>query len=480
MGIFLLAFLGCSVPTVKIDDSSAPDDTGAPDSPGGDDSATGDDSVPPDDSATGDDSAPPAVAATGLAVSEHPEISTVLIASWQQKVAAESSWLSWELDGTTWTSPERARDPGDASEVLLGLPADTAVTVTLHERVDGVESTFSADGSTGALPRDLVIPTLSSADESRMRPEPYLLTSVNVGRDNFFGPCYTVILDRQGRVVWYRDVADSRLTLFPRVSRAGGYITWDATTYYSGGSPGVIRATLDLGQEEETLVEDMGLTYDELPDGTLLFDATTDGYHYYLTKQDGDGTQTQIWDCYDWMKAYNRDYWACAPNTVLWNPDDDSVLWSMFQTSTVVLLDLDSGEMLWHMGRITGGLTFDPDDISLSLQHYPNWTPDGTLLVSTHVPGAPRTQTLREFSIDADSSTATQVWSYTNAEGYYAEYAGEGIRLSNGDTLEDFGTDGVLQEVTSDGEVVWELDWSNHLVGHSTPITDLYALNVGW
>ena len=37
-----------------------------------------------------------------------------------------------------------------------------------------------------------------------------------------------------------------------------------------------------------------------------------------------------------------------------------------------------------------------------------------------------------------------------------------------------------MQEVTPEGEVVWDIDWSDHLVGNVVPIDDLYALDEGW
>lgn len=412
-------------------------------------------------------------------IATHPEIVTVLVARWCQLEDGET-WLSWELDGQTWSSPVRAHAAGDASEVVLGLPAETALTVTLHALVGDEERSWTFEpASTGALPVDLIPPTLTIRDPARARTEPYLLTSVNVGPYNFFGPCYVVILDAQGRIVWYRAVGGNRLTLFPRVARAGDHLIWDATTYYTFDEvePGVIRATLDLSREEETLVPYLGLTFDELPDGRLLFDYNVDGFQYYLATQDEDGTQTWIWDCYGWMKAYVADYWACAPNTVLWREETNTVIWSMFRTSTVVEIDLETGEMSRQMGRVPGGWIFDPPESNLMLQHYPNVTEAGTLLLTTHVMDTPGLQVIREFSLDDEARKLTQVWSYSPESGHYGEYAGEALRLPSGDTLIGFGTDGAIQEVTSEGEVVWELDWSNHLTGHATPIADLYALS---
>jgi hypothetical protein len=475
--VTLVLLLACGPGAVSVGgDSDVGKDTAADADTDSDTDTDTDSDTDTDTDTDSDTDTVPVVSAEGLSLAVHTEVATILVATWDQLVAGETS-LSWEVDGETFTSPVRAREAGVATEVILGLPASTAVTVTLHADA----TALTATDATGALPRGLVTPTLTLADPLAYDPSPYLLTSVDSGENAFFGPCYVVILDRSGRVVWYRAVSDRRLTLFPRVSRSGAHLLWDATTYYVADSVpgGVVRATLSLGQEEETEIDGIGFTYDELPDGSLIFDNAETGYDYHLERLYPDGTRTRIWSCAPWMNLWRSQYWDCAPNTVKWDEATNLVTWSMFQTSTVVGLDLDSGAMAWELGEYPGGYAFSPADIRLELQHYATFTDAGTLLLTTHVPGEPDVQRIRELALDATTATATQVWTY-EAPGYYGRYAGEATRLPNGNTLIDYGTDGVVQEVTPDGVVAWELDWSNHLVGHLTPLTDLYALDAGW
>lgn len=465
----LLAVTGCGPGRIAIDETDPdPDGDTAPDV----DPDTDPDTEPlPDNDWV-----------TAATITPHAEVRTMLVVTWSQKSDADEAWLSWTLDGEAFTTPARARAAGEQREIVLGLPERTEVDVALHVVSGGIEHTVAlGDGRTGELPSDLMEPTLTLSDPTRMRPERWLLTSVNVGPQNFFGPCYVVILDAEGRVVWYRAVSDSRLTMFPKVSRRGGYLLWDASTYYvfDDVDPSVIRATLDLETEEETVTLGLGLAYDELDDGSLLFDEAVSEYQYYLTRQHPDGDRERIWDCNAWMSDWTNEYWACAANTVLWSPERGTVLWSMFQTSTVVELDLATGELLREFGEFPGGYGFDPPTSRLDLQHYPNWTPDGTLIVSTHVPREYGVQMAREFAIDDAEQTLTEVWSYTPEAGHYAEYAGQVMRLPSGNVLWQFGTDGVVQEATAEGDVVWEIDWTNHMTGNVTPIADLYALTTG-
>lgn len=462
-------------------DSADTGETGDTDETGesGDTGDTSDTSDTGDTGETGETGDPGPFAADA-SVSVHPDVATILRVTWTELRDVDEAWLSWELDGETWTSPRRPHASGLTSEVVLGLPADTSVTLTLHAVVGDEEQALAVgEATTGPLPRNLIVPTLTLRDDTAMRPEPFLLTSVDVGSYNFFGPCYVVILDAAGRVVWYRGVSGNRLTMFPKVARSGGYLLWDATSYYAGGTPSITRATVDLATEEVTDMDAMGLAYDELDDGSFLFDETVDGYQFYLTRQHPDGTRERLWECYPWMSSYYTGYWGCAPNTVLWSPERGTVLWSMFETNTVVELDLTTGELLREFGDYPGGYTFDPPEAAFDLQHYPNWTADGTLMVSTHVHGR-RAQYAREVEIDDSTETVRELWSYTSEAGYYADYAGQAQKLASGNLLWQIGTDGVITEVTRDGEVVWEVDWANHLTGNVTPIADLYDLQSGW
>ncbi len=463
----LLTLLACPKP-----------DDGKPNRPAVDDTGTTDTAT---DSGTTPDPLEEGDVFADAEIGVHPAVHTMLNVRWSQRADAEV-WLSWEFEGVPRESPRRALGRGTQFDVVLGLPADTEVDVWLHAQVgDEVVARDLGPISTGPLPGVLITPTLNLRDAAGMRPEPWLLTSVNVGANNFYGPCFVVIVDDQARIVWYAGVSDSRLTMFPKVSRWGGYLTWDATSYYSfGTTPSILRSTLDLKQREEVVVEGMGLAYDELEDGAFLFDENEDGYRYHLTRQDPDGTRTRLWDCYPWMESWYSGYWGCAPNTVLWDDTRQTVLWSMFETSTVVEIDPAAGEIVREFGEYPGGFAFDPEPAMFELQHYPNWSGDGTLMVSTHVPDQPGVQMAREFEVDDSTNTLREVWSYTPTAGYYADYAGQVQKLPSGNVLWQFGTAGIVQEVTPAGEVVWEMSYQNRLLGNVTPIADLYALNAGW
>jgi hypothetical protein len=430
----------------------------------------------------GSDAVP--VTSGGLTVAVHPDVSTLLVATWDQAEAADEVWLEYSFEDQLLTTPPRALGAGPQQEVLLGIPAFVAVNIVLHSTVAGVAGADlgPVETHTDELPRGLPEPSLLLLDVTAVGDEPYVVTSVNAGSTDYYGPCYTVVLDRDGRIVWYWEVSDDRLNLFTRVSRDGTHLVVDATTYYTFDDvePSITRLNLDLSRVDELEVPGMGLTYDELPDGGFLIDESESSHDFHLTRVEPDGSQERVWSCRPWMQDYNDEYWACAANTVLYSPERGTVLWSTFETSTVAEIDLERGELLRWFGEHPDGYDISPSDIGLELQHFPNWTPDGNILLTTHVPGDGDRQVIREFELDDDGESATQVWSYEAEEGWYGAYSGDVERRDDGHTLIGYGTGGIIEELDEDGTPVWVLDWDGHLTGHSTPVADLYALRQAW
>ena len=431
----------------------------------------------PKDSATEGD-AP----VSNLTVTVHEEVATILRVSWTQDQDAEAGWLEFWVEGEEiQLSPETPRPVGPQSEVVLGVPADTGVTLRLVERVDGEEkATATLVQRTGPLPEGLPIPTLESWDPTLTHAAPWMLGSVDAGDLWYSGPYWVWILDRQGRIVWYREVPDHRCTMFPRVSRDGTHIAWEESTWFTFETttlPSLERTTLDGTWQSPLEVPDLVYAWDELDDGSYLYDYI-EGYedngisHLYP-----DGTTARLWSCSEWL-GETAEMWACDTNTVNWSPARDTVLWSMYAVGTVVELDRQTGQVRHAWGR-HGTEAVLPAEAAFDMQHYPNWTDDGTLLVSTHVLETDDVQQAREFTLDESTGTLSQVWNY-QGEDAYAIYAGEAARLDNGNTLVNYGTRGLIREITSDGQIAWSALFPGlQLVGHDTLVTDLYALNRG-
>jgi hypothetical protein len=156
----------------------------------------------------------------------------------------------------------------------------------------------------------------------------------------------------------------------------------------------------------------------------------------------------------------------------------------MFFSDTVFEVDVATGEVIRQMGQLTSGdpYDFDPPESMFAYQHNPYWLDTGNLLVSTHIVGVSGTQVAAEYTVDDSTQTLTRVWEYISTD-IWAEQVGEAVRLPNGNTIQGYGQNGAVREVTTDGDIVWEVFWvtppNQRTVGHLSLIPDLYALNVG-
>ncbi len=429
--------------------------------------------------------APSPVVIGEVTVTPHDEVATLLWVEWTQDSDASAAWLEIELaDGTTLESPQLARAAGEHREVVLGAPAEIEAFITVVAENDGGEARSElVSETTGALPDDLTLPVLGTWDAGATHPASWVLGSVDVdGGTNYSGPYWLFIADRQGRIVWYRELGWD-MSMFARVARDGSHIAYDAHMFLepTGEASRVERTTLDGAWAETVSTPGLGWTWDETDDGAVLYDMSRGVESITLEQVDPDGSQRTLWDCNAWLLPLGGKPDGCYTNTTNWVRDTDSVLWSTYWGDWVAELDRASGELLWYAGAVDGGLEFVPGDTAFQLQHYPNYTPDGTLLVSTHVPDQEDEQRAREYEVDLGAGTLTELWSYgEHALDYYAPYSGEAVRLEGGNTLVNTGTDGEVREVTPDGVTVWSLSWEDeHTLGHTELIEDLYAVNRG-
>jgi hypothetical protein len=305
------------------------------------------------------------------------------------------------------------------------------------------------------------------------------------------------IFDRDGRIVWYKRVDDGMFSFSPSVARTGTHIWFDADNIFGFGSgaPGVTRQTLDGRWSVHWPIPGLGQAIGEGPDSSFFYELRS-GNQHAVNALDAAGASSTVWNCAAYMSSIGVDPYGCLLNTTNWDPVRNTVLASQFETSTVFEIDLATGESIGQFGQLVRGdpWTFDPPDSMFAYQHFPNWTSDGTLLVSTHRPcggmggcnpnnGQDGTQLASEYVLDEATKTITRIGVYESTD-LWATQAGEAYRLPNGNLIQGYGQDGAVREVAPDGTVVWQAEWEKdgqgyRAVGHTSLIDDLYALNVG-
>jgi hypothetical protein len=265
------------------------------------------------------------------------------------------------------------------------------------------------------------------------------------------------------------------------VARDGEYIVIDKGR---GGKTGVVRMTLDRQYYQFTAIANLDDAIDVTTDGSVLYDAM--GELRELTRA---GTTRKIWSC---ATQFGSNF-ECYSNTVNWNPADDTVLLSFPGPCVVVQINRQTGAMVGQYGNTSGSYAFSPSPWKLQFPHSPTITPDGTLIVSTHLPDYPdgtpaaaNHHAFEEFTIDRTAKKLTQKWIYTEGPEW-ANAKGFVMRLANGNTLANYGTGGVIREITPDKKTVFHVKfpggasnvYNNKMVGNNVYVDDLYALNGG-
>lgn len=419
---------------------------------------------------------------------------TILVVRWTQIQASDQVWLEFTFPGGT---PMRSRPAAGAlgphRDVVLGVPADTETTIRIVNQQGGVEHRSPEYvARTGKVPSAMPKPTVAMYDAALASPERWLLGSV----ENSVGGCasascyynaifWLYIMDRQGRIVWYyADAGRATTPSFQRTARDGEYLWVEHRPYAANAARGVLKMTLDRQYEQWIPVSGLSDCIDVTAHGSLLYDANDE-----LREMSRDGTVRTIWSC---RARFGNDF-RCYTNTINWDPASDSVLMSYPEERTLIQIDRNSGTVIGQYGAASGSYMFQPSGWVFGFPHFPSITPQGTLLVSAHLPDALDTHrplanhhAFQEWEIDRAGRRLVQRWLY--AEGpEWPMFKGMAVRLPNGNTLVNYGTGGVIREVTPDKKTVFYVkfdspngnDAFNKMVGHNVFIDDLYALNGG-
>jgi hypothetical protein len=434
---------------------------------------------------------------TGVTITQHANTRTILVVTWMQARAADTVWLEFTFPGgSTMTSRPQPGVTGAHRDVVLGVPGSTNVTVRIVNKAGTTDyKTRDYTSMTGAVPtgtNGMPVPTIVSYDASIASPERWMFGAV----ENSQGGCtntscyyhttfWVYIMDRQGRIVWYyADAASNATSSFQRIARDGDYIWIEKRPFSGSGTRSVLKMTLDRQYSQTVAVPNLSDCIDVTTDGSLLYDAQNE-----LREMNKAGTIRTIWSC---RTAFGSGF-QCYSNTINWDPVSDTVLMSFPDENTVAQINRATGALIATYGDRTGSYTFQPTSWAFEFQHFPNITAAGTLILSSHMPGysngtmpVANQHAFMEFEIDRTNRRLVEKWIYKEGPEW-AMYKGMAIRLSNGNTLGNYGTGGAIREITPDKRTAFHVkfdapagnDFFNKMVGHNVLINDLYALNGG-
>ena len=191
-----------------------------------------------------------------------------------------------------------------------------------------------------------------------------------------------------------------------------------------------------------------------------------------------------------------REDWIHA-NSIDYNPDLDQIVFSSHFLDEIYVIDHSTtmeeaaghsggnggmgGDILYRWGNPTAYDRGDASDHHLYVVHGANWIDEGlpgagNLMHFNNGNGRPGgSYSVAEeivppldgynYTLDPGGiyEPAEPTWSYSDAPGFYAEHLSGAYRMPNGNTLITEGTTGYIFEVTRDGEVVWDYQYSSNL-----------------
>lgn len=427
---------------------------------------------------TEDTAAPVELSVTS--VSLHPDQGSMPVVAWDQALSGIAQ-VEYRFDSDWQRTPPRELGPGSYEQLVVGVPFDSLVE--LRVVLDDGELVHQSDATTLATdPVDPGLPGffLQRADPERLDPTvQYVLLSATAIGGDIGGPYFTVIVDRQGRVLWSRETSDDLVTWAAQVSANGRELLVDHNSFwrdFDAELSEVWRMKLDGSVIEVLDTPGMAHAFTELPDGNLVWVWDEPGVGQ-LVQRHPDGSIERIWACGDHVAVHGGTK-GCGTNSVVYDEARDSFLITSWGAESVFEIDRHSRQLVRTFGHLGDAWAFDPVESTFWWPHGAHYLPDGGLLVSCQVADGEDELVVREYRLDDKEDTLVEQWSFGTGEGIEAESLGDAHRLASGNTLHNMGAAGRLREITLAGEVVWELRLGTDktYLGHTTPLSDLYAL----
>ena len=139
---------------------------------------------------------------------------------------------------------------------------------------------------------------------------------------------------------------------------------------------------------------------------------------------------------------------------------DNNILISDRRSDDVIKFDRLNGQVIWYLGGPLSDFTILNDPFGgFSKQHDARRLDNGNILLfdngNNHDPPVSRAV---EYEINEENHTATMIWEYIHPENYVAAAMGSIQRLSNGNTLINWGT------IPGEGAVITEVDYEKNIV----------------
>jgi len=283
-----------------------------------------------------------------------------------------------------------------------------------------------------------------------------------------------VILDRDGDWVWWWAGEDEvgRVAANALLSGDGESMLFLAFTPDPlDDEVGPVRIRLDgSGEAELGVGGECHHDLAELPDGTvavlqhdvrLVDDEEVQGHK--LVEVGPDGVQTEVWNMWDEAEYRPEDpstmagTWGHA-NSLVHDEASDTYYVSLRNFGSIEQIDRTTGEILATIGGDRSDFALAEGSTALySGQHGFQVLDDGVLVFENWADAAMNSAAV-EYALDWENGLAELRWSHVTDPPLICPTYGDVVLLPGGDRLVVWSTSGQIDEVTPDGEVVWQVN----------------------
>jgi len=397
-------------------------------------------------------------------------IPTVFTATWDVDLdSLEAAWFELELDGqVARTVQVDVSSDGPYKSVLIGMKPASEYVVRAVVRADG-ELRTSADRvvTTGLEPPDL--PDLSVERSEGVQTWNGLLVSSIVAL-----PSAAVILDEDGDYVWWTISEGNDMIARSVLSQDGRSVLFMGINLEGDDETLLHEVSLDGTDHRETPLQNAHHDFAELPDGSiayLAFDPRELGgltvWGDRLMERDPEGNTIELYNAWDDELAEydptipaDAELWPHA-NAMDYLQEDDAYLVSFSTLDSIYRIDRQSHSVDWRLGGAHSDFErADGSSDYFQHQHQMQLLEDSILVFVNGGMGQPELSRAIELSQDGSSFEAQEIWEYWSDPALECLALGDVHRFDNGNTLVTYSYQGLIQEVTPDGEPVWTLSAS--------------------
>ncbi len=344
--------------------------------------------------------------------------------------------------------------------------------------------------TTGALPSDLPVYTAGGAD-----PAP--------GYVVFAAGMYGVVIDNDGRVVWYHRFStgaglsfmaqpNGRYTARPPTPAPGDLEPWveidplgrvTRTLGCARNLSSRLHDLISLPDGSYWIMCDESRTVDLTPYGGLAAARVTGTVVQHIA---ADGALLFEWSPFDHFAITDVDEAERRGATVNWThgnaidlDTDGSLLVSFRNLSEITKIDTRTGAVLWRLGGRRNQFTFlDTPAPAFAHQHGVRIAGGSTFVILDNI-GNPSESRAERYVVSETARTVRLSHSYGSTPGVTTQIGGSVQPLAGGRTLVSFGTEGRVEEYDAQGRLTWSIQGNAGYVFRAQRLRSLYAPGVG-